>query len=581
MSNRFKCASAVAGLCLSLVASPVSADACAADGITLLSYNVRVDKDGASWPRRRAGVKNTLERSNGDLILFQEASEFMIADYRRMLPGFHYVVGERSDGHRDPDGWYEYLPVFYDPARFEMLDNGSFWVADDPDEPGGTLSGSKPGGRVLTWVELRDRCSDAAFLAANVHIHGEASERAVRLLLRRLRQQAPMLPLVLAGDFNVTPDSQTYRLITSELDLADARAMAEEVTGGEATFIGAGERVPEGVNSYKAGHTARRLDYVFTDAMQIESYSVRKTPIARDTFASDHFPVVVELSPGQTPGPATALFQGAPGYVAVVAHRGCWQEAPENSYAAIDRCISLGVDMVEIDVRRTRDGHLAVIHDATLDRTTGARGRVEDRMLGEISQLRLKLRNGGSGSALSDQRIPELTELLRHYRGRIAFNLDVKDAFAYAATFAAVRAIGMLDEVLIKHVATPHDRRLLRMSQVPGVRLMPVVHESMGSLLELAGAYESLNLVAYELVFQSVAYLDSIAELSRRSERPLWVNTLKPSLSAGFYDGRASHDPDEVWGRLVRAGVDIIQTDRPAELIEYLDSKGWRNAHSD
>ena len=60
--------------------------------------------------------------------------------------------------------------------------------------------------------------------------------------------------------------------------------------------------------------------------------------------------------------------------IMVIAHRGDWRNAPENSIQAIKSCIDMGVDMVEIDVRETKDGHLVLMHDETIDRTTNASG---------------------------------------------------------------------------------------------------------------------------------------------------------------------------------------------------------------
>lgn len=78
----------------------------------------------------------------------------------------------------------------------------------------------------------------------------------------------------------------------------------------------------------------------------------------------------------------------------VAAHRACWKQAPENSLAAIRDCIALGVDIVEIDVRQTRDGQFVIIHDSTVDRTTDGRGRVEQFSLADLRQLRLRLGKG-------------------------------------------------------------------------------------------------------------------------------------------------------------------------------------------
>jgi glycerophosphoryl diester phosphodiesterase len=61
--------------------------------------------------------------------------------------------------------------------------------------------------------------------------------------------------------------------------------------------------------------------------------------------------------------------QNPNGRVLVVAHRGDWRNAPENSIQAIHNAIAMGVDIVEIDIHKTKDGQLVLMHDETIDRT--------------------------------------------------------------------------------------------------------------------------------------------------------------------------------------------------------------------
>ena len=75
------------------------------------------------------------------------------------------------------------------------------------------------------------------------------------------------------------------------------------------------------------------------------------------------------------------LFDNKSKYVTVVAHRGDWRNSPENSIQAFKSCIEMGVDMIEIDVRITKDNELVIIHDATVDRTTNGKGKVADLTL--------------------------------------------------------------------------------------------------------------------------------------------------------------------------------------------------------
>ena len=76
--------------------------------------------------------------------------------------------------------------------------------------------------------------------------------------------------------------------------------------------------------------------------------------------------------------------------VMVTAHRACWRYSPENSLKGIEECINMGVDMIEIDVRMSKDGHLIVIHDETVDRTTNGKGEVADLTLNELRKLKLR-----------------------------------------------------------------------------------------------------------------------------------------------------------------------------------------------
>ena len=72
-------------------------------------------------------------------------------------------------------------------------------------------------------------------------------------------------------------------------------------------------------------------------------------------------------------------------YVFVVAHRGDWRHAPENSVAAIKGAADMGVDMVEIDIQRTKDGGFVLMHDESIDRTTEGKGNVADYTVEERS----------------------------------------------------------------------------------------------------------------------------------------------------------------------------------------------------
>ena len=270
------------------------------------------------------------------------------------------------------------------------------------------------------------------------------------------------------------------------------------------------------------------------------------------------------------------------GPVMVVAHRACWAgHGPENSLQAIDACIEMGVDMIEIDVALTADRTPVLMHDATLDRMTEGHGPVASLAAGNVLNLRLREGRGGADASLTQSRVPSLREALEHARGKILVNLDVKGE-AYAETFALVDELGMGDQIVLKMRAGADDPNLRDAPFLGKTLFMPIIGECEPANLDkvcapvlgqAVGGYEPFAPVAYEIVFQHRAYLEEGRDELEATDRRIWVNTLSPNHAAGLIDADAVDEPDAVWGEVLRLGADIIQTDYPAELIAYLSGK--------
>jgi glycerophosphoryl diester phosphodiesterase len=105
----------------------------------------------------------------------------------------------------------------------------------------------------------------------------------------------------------------------------------------------------------------------------------------------------------------------------VVAHRGASAEWPENTLEAFEAAIEAGADVVELDVRLSRDGVPVVMHDADVSRSTGGRGFVHELTLSELKAL--DAAPGRAGRA----EIPTLGEVLRMASGRVGVDLEIKN----------------------------------------------------------------------------------------------------------------------------------------------------------
>jgi glycerophosphoryl diester phosphodiesterase len=124
------------------------------------------------------------------------------------------------------------------------------------------------------------------------------------------------------------------------------------------------------------------------------------------------------------------------GRVLNIAHRGASNRFPENTLAAFAGAIDAGADMCELDVQLSRDGALVVIHDDTVDRTTGGRGAVAAMTLEQLKRLDAGV---SFGSEFKGERIPTLDEVFACSGGRCALNIELKSSGLEQKVCAAIR----------------------------------------------------------------------------------------------------------------------------------------------
>ncbi|WP_017378561.1 glycerophosphodiester phosphodiesterase [Paenisporosarcina sp. TG-14] len=106
-----------------------------------------------------------------------------------------------------------------------------------------------------------------------------------------------------------------------------------------------------------------------------------------------------------------------------IAHRGAAGYAPENTIAAFDKAIEMKADYIEMDIQRTKDGELVIIHDTSVDRTTDGTGYIRDLNYNELRDL-----DAGSwkGTEFAGEKIPTFDEVLDKYHGKIGILLELK-----------------------------------------------------------------------------------------------------------------------------------------------------------
>lgn len=266
--------------------------------------------------------------------------------------------------------------------------------------------------------------------------------------------------------------------------------------------------------------------------------------------------------------------------VLVAAHRGDWRNYPENSIGAIESVIRMGVDIVELDLKLTKDSVLVLMHDRSIDRTTTGRGRVSEITYDSIRRCRLRPAHHASQTRYT---VPTLREALAVCKDRIVVNVDQGYEY-YDRVLAVAEELGMTDQVLIKGSRSVADVAAVQAAHPRNMMYMPILSMQKQRGRELWEEYRREGVVplAFELCWDAPsAEIDACARDIVAGGSKLWVNTLWPSLcggeEAGFYDDYAFENGAEAYRKALDMGATMIQTDRPELLIEYLRSQGMHD----
>lgn len=229
--------------------------------------------------------------------------------------------------------------------------------------------------------------------------------------------------------------------------------------------------------------------------------------------------------------------------VEVVAHRGYKAVAPENTIAAFDAAAKAGARYVEVDVRATRDGHLVLMHDATVDRTTNGHGAVKDLTFEEIRKL-----DAGGG-----QRVPALREVLDwSIRSGVKIDIDHKSGDVEAIA-AAVREAGAIRNVVIEG---GYDTLAKFVRLLPGVDTMPKVK----STQEIPHICGSLRTTVVRLSIEQLRDPSAVRAVNACGAR-VSVTILGPlDNGAGIAE-------------VIQRGAQLIETDRPDLVAKALEAR--------
>ncbi len=527
----------------------------ASASLRIVSYNI-YHGEGADKVINIDRTASVIAQYNPDLVAIQEIDNNttrsgrvnQAAELGRKL-GMEYRF-KKSINYRD--GGYGIAILSAYPIKHTILHN---LPTPEGEEPRGALE------VVVGFVDEDGQTNALSFVCAHLGLNNEQRVAQVQALVRELSARGHAV--VVSGDLNAEPREDSIKNLEG------------------AGFVPADEQM---LNTFPAKEPVKKIDYILTKDLPIRH---RRFVVDGNPKTSDHRLVFCEFLLGKGCAADTVLsahldaivksFKNAKdGKVLVAAHRGDFKHHPENSISSIVSAANFGADIVEVDVWPTKDGHLVLMHDKTIDRTTNGKGKVAELTLAELKQYNLKDPQGN----LTEEKIPTLEEALEALRGKCIVNLD-KSEHNLEMCIAVTKKMGMENQVLMKGSKDPEKMKAIWDAADAHAFYGPIVFNkkkegNAKALEKLKRSIDVFKPEMVELVFlredSSLISPEALA-LADKYDVRLWSNSIL-NHGAGHVDSKALKDPDAHWGWLVEHGIDIIQSDESLALLEYLRSKG-------
>jgi len=228
----------------------------------------------------------------------------------------------------------------------------------------------------------------------------------------------------------------------------------------------------------------------------------------------------------------------------VVAHRGASAYKPENTFLSFTLAVELGADMVEVDVRQSKDGHLIVFHDETVERTTNGKGFVKNLTLKELKSL-----DAGLGS-----KIPTLSEAASLLRGKAGMVVEVKALGIERRVVETLDEAGIVEDVIVTSFFHPVLKKIK--SLCPKVRTGVIISSRPVHPSKIAFDAEA------DAIFPRYKYVDEDFVLEAHKDGLLVFPWTVDSA-------------DQVES-LAKMGVDGVVTNKPDVAVKELSLLGFR-----
>ncbi len=245
--------------------------------IKVMSFNVLVSQNDNvnNWGQRKVAALNMLNEEQPTILGLQEATLPQVNYLAENLPQYGWVGVGREDGLNSG----EFMAIFYLKDEVELLDSGTFWLSETPDEP--SMGWDAACKRTCTWTKLKMKKTGTEFAYLNTHLDHvgkQAQRNGLALMVERCAQIVPKgMTAFVTADFNATTDDPIFEPLKA--DMLDARETAPE-TDRRGTYNGF-DNLQNVV-----------IDHIFYRGAEAKTFRVLDKFYGAP-YISDHYPVVM------------------------------------------------------------------------------------------------------------------------------------------------------------------------------------------------------------------------------------------------------------------------------------------------
>ncbi len=270
------------------------------DGLRVMSFNIRLANNGDGenrWDLRKETLVDVVKSDDPHLLGVQEALPGQMDYLNAALTEYASIGVGRDDGKRKG----EFMAIFYKKDALELLDSGTFWLSQTPDKPG-VKGWDAECNRTVTWGKFRCKKTGKEFAYANTHfdhVGTIARKESAKLILRKLDEIIGADgPFFVSGDFNVTDQSEAYRVMTTGVDdipgLKDSNKVAKVRDIAQPRTFNNFNKIPV--------EKAAIIDFIFVNGKcVVEKFEInpdlhRDPKTGKERPASDHNSIMATLT---------------------------------------------------------------------------------------------------------------------------------------------------------------------------------------------------------------------------------------------------------------------------------------------